>query len=137
MGRHIGWGERKGKTSVSLRGWVVLAVLATGMGLGGLWYAVTCTEPTDLMQAVFLTLLAVTLIGLTMLLSAYLNHRFARAGWLRYDPLRLPREGAVVALFGVLCGWLQKEQHLTLTIAAIIAVVLILVEAFFLTRSGG
>lgn len=122
---------------MSLRGWVVMAMLAVGTGLVGLWYVVTHTGPSDLMQLVFLALLAVTLAGLTMLLSGYLNHRFARAGWLRNDPLRLPREGAVVALFGVLCGWLQKEQHLSLTIAFIIAAVLILVEAFFLTRNRG
>ena len=122
---------------MSLRAWVVIAMLAIGTGLVGLWYLVTRTEPSDPMQAVFLALLAVTLIGLTMLISGYLNQRFARVGWLRTDPLRLPREGAVVALFGVLCGWLQKEQRLSLTIAFIIAAVLILVEAFFLTRSRG
>ena len=122
---------------MSLRGWVLVAVLVTGLGIAGLWYIVVHTEPTDLMLAAFLTLLAVTLIGLTMLVSAYLNYRFARPNWLRKDPLRLLREGVSVALFGVLCGWLQKQGFLTLTIAAIIGGVLALTETFFLTRGRG
>ena len=122
---------------MSLRGWVLVAVLVTGLGITGLWYIVVHTEPTDLMLAAFLTLLAVTLIGLTMLVSAYLNYRFARPNWLRKDPLRLLREGVSAALFGVLCGWLQKQGFLTLTIAAIIGGVLALTETFFLTRGRG
>jgi hypothetical protein len=120
--------------SVSLRAWVAVGVLIFGLSTAGLWYLVTHTQPTELMQAVFLTLVATALIGLTVLVAAYLNHRFARTNWLRRDPLRLMREGVSVALFGVLCAWLQKEDHLTLTIAAIIGGVLALTEAFFLTR---
>jgi hypothetical protein len=122
---------------MSLRGWVATGVLATGAGLAGLLYAVTQTEPTDLMQAVFLALLSVLLIGLTMSVGAYLNHRLARPNWLRRDPLRLLREGVSVALFGVLCSWLQMEGDLSLTIAAIIAGLLVLAEVFFLTRGKG
>jgi hypothetical protein len=122
---------------MSLRGWVVVAVLVTGLGIAGLWYIVVHTEPTDLMLAAFLTLLAVALIGLTMLVSAYLNYRFARPNWLTKDPLRLLREGVSVALFAVLCGWLRKQGFLTLTIAAIIGGVLVLTETFFLTRGRG
>jgi hypothetical protein len=102
--------------------------------MAGLWYLVTHTQPTEMMQAAFLVLVAVALIGLTILAAAYFNHRFAQLNWLRKDPLRLMREGVSVALFGVLCAWLQKEDHLNLTIAAIIGGVLALTEAFFLTR---
>lgn len=119
---------------MSLRAWVAVGVLIFGLSLAGLWYLVTHTQPTEMMQALFLTLLATALVGLTILAAAYLNHRFARTNWLRRDPLRLMREGVSVALFGVLCAWLQKEDHLTLTIAAIIGGVLALTEAFFLTR---
>jgi hypothetical protein len=42
-----------------------------------------------------------------------------------------------VALFGVLCSWLQMERYLSLTIAAIIAGLLVLAEVFFLTRGKG
>jgi amino acid transporter len=117
-----------------LRTWVAAGVLTTGLSLAGLWYVVTHTQPTDMMQAMFLILAAVTLIGLTVVFAAYLNHRFARSNWLRKDPLRLLREGVGVALFGVLCAWLQKENYLNLTIAAIIGAVLLLMETFFLTR---
>lgn len=119
---------------MSLRAWVAVGVLIAGLSLAGLWYLITHTQPTEMMQAVFLVLVAVALIGLTILVAAYLNQRFARLNWLRKDPLRLMREGVSVALFGVLCAWLQKENHLNLTIAAIIGGVLALAEAFFLTR---
>jgi hypothetical protein len=119
---------------VSLRAWVAVGVLISGLSLAGLWYLVTRTQPTDMMQAVFLVLVALALIGLTILIAAYLNHRFARLNWLRKDPLRLVREGVSVALFGVLCAWLQKENQLDLVIAAIIGGVLALTETFFLTR---
>jgi hypothetical protein len=119
---------------MSLRGWVAVGLLAAVVGGVGLWYTVTSTWTTELMQGVFLTLLAVMLTGLTILLAAYLNHSFAHSNWLRHDPLRLLREGVGVALFGVLCGWLQKERHLSLMVAAIIAGVLALVETYFLTR---
>ena len=122
---------------MSLRGWVATGLLATGAGLAGLLYAVTQTEPTDLMQAIFLALLSVLLIGLAMSVCAYLNHRLARPNWLRRDPLRLLREGVSVALFGLLCSWLQMERYLSLTIAAVIAGLLVLAEVFFLTRGKG
>jgi hypothetical protein len=122
---------------MSLRGWVAVGLLASGLGGSGLWYTVTSTEPTELMQGVFLTLLALMLTGLTILPAAYFNHRFARSNWLKRDPLRLLREGVGVALFGVLCGWMQKEGYLNLTIVAIIAGVLALMETYFLTRGKG
>jgi hypothetical protein len=66
--------------------------------------------------------------------AAYLNYRFGRPGWQAQDPRRLLRQGAWVGLLGALCGWLQKERVLNWTIAAVIAGVFALMEAFFLTR---
>jgi hypothetical protein len=88
------------------------------------------------MQGLFLTLLAIALAGLTLAVAGVLNQRFAHPNWLRKDPLRLLREGVSVALFGVLCSWLQKEGFLSLTLVLIIGGVLMLTETFFLTRGG-
>ena len=119
---------------MSLRWWTVMALLMAGLTGTLLWLIVAHTKPTQLTQAVFLSLLGITLAGLTIPPAAYLNRRFARSGWLKQDPYRLLRQGAEVGLFLTVCGWLQKEDFLTWTLAAIIASVLFLMEAFFLTR---
>lgn len=119
---------------MSLRWWTVMALLVAGLTGTLLWLIVTHTKPTQLTQPVFLSLLGITLAGVTIPPAAYLNRRFARCGWLKQDPYRLLRQGAEVGLFLTVCGWLQKEDFLTWTLAAIIASVLFLMEAFFLTR---
>jgi hypothetical protein len=95
---------------------------------------VTRIWPEKLMVLLFLGLLAITLGGLTVPIAAYLNYRFGRSGWQEDDPRRLLRQGTWVGLLAALCGWLQKEGALNLTIAAVIAGVFALLEAFFLTR---
>jgi hypothetical protein len=112
-----------------------MGLLVAGLTGTLLWLTVTHTQPTQLMQPVFLSLLGFTLAGITIPPAAYLNRRFAQSGWLKQDPYRLLRQGAEVGLFVTVCGWLQKEDFLTWTLAAIIASVLVLMEAFFLTRS--
>ncbi|MCS7259987.1 MAG: hypothetical protein NZ765_04295 [Anaerolineae bacterium] len=121
---------------MALGAWMVIGVVSFGMGFIGMWYLVMHTYPTELIQALFLSLLAVALAGLTLVVAGALHQRFARPNWLRRDPLRLLREGVSVALFGVLCSWLQKEGLLSLTLMLIIGGVLMLTETFFLTRGG-
>jgi hypothetical protein len=119
---------------VRLSWWAFIGLLVAGLGGAGLWLFVTRVWPDPVMELVFLALLAVTVGGLTILTSAYLNYRFARPGWQTEDPLRLLRQGTWAGLFSALCGWLQKEDALNWTIAAVIAGVFALMEAFFLTR---
>ena len=120
--------------SVRLRWWVVIGLLMAGLGGTGLWLVVTRVWPDPLTELAFLGLLAVTLAGLAIPVSAYLNRRFARRGWQAQDPRRLLRQGAWVGLLGALYGWLKKEDALNWTIAAVIAGVFALLEVFFLTR---
>lgn len=117
-----------------LRWWVVIGLLVAGLGGIGLWLTVTRVWPDSVMELAVLALLAITLGGLTVPVVAYLNHRFARSGWQKQDPRRLLRQGAWVGLFVALCGWLQGRRLLDWTIAAVIAGVFALMEAFFLTR---
>ncbi len=120
---------------MSLRWWTAIGLLVASLTGMLLWLIVTHSKPTQLMQPVFLSLLGISLAALTIPPAAYLNRRFARSGWLKQDPYRLLRQGAQVGLFVTVCGWLQKEDFLTWTLAAIIASVLVLMEAFFLTRT--
>jgi hypothetical protein len=120
---------------VAPRWWALSGLLMTGLGGIGLWVIVTKTVPTQAMSLIFLVVLAVTLVGVAMPVAAYLNHRFAPSGWYKKDPWRLLRQSGWVGIYGFLCGWLQKEDFLNWTIAAIIASVLVLMEIFFLPRS--
>ena len=141
-----------------LRWWVVIGLLVAGAGGVGLWLLVTRVWPNpalelvflgllgvtddalkrslqeNMLELVFLGLLAITFGGLTIPVAAYLNYRFGRPGWQAQDPRRLLRQGVWVGLLSALCGWLQKERVLNWTIAAVIAGVFALMEAFFLTR---
>jgi hypothetical protein len=74
------------------------------------------------------------LSSVTIPVSAYLNHRFARRGWSERDKTRLIRQGAWVGLFGVLLAYLQLIRALNWTIAIVLAGVFVLIEVFFLTR---
>jgi hypothetical protein len=120
--------------SVRLRWWAAIGLLVAGLGGVGLWLIVSRVWPDPVTELALLGMLGVTLGGLTIPVSAYLNHRFARPGWQAQDPRRLLRQGAWVGLLGALYGWLQKEDALNWTIAAVIAGVFTLMEAFFLTR---
>ena len=117
-----------------LRWWVLVGFLMAGLGGVGLWMTVTHVWPDPVTELVLLGLLALTLAGLTVPVAAYLNYRFGRPGWQKQDPQRLLRQGAWVGLLGALYGWLKKEGALNWTIAAVIAGVFALLEAFFLTR---
>jgi hypothetical protein len=117
-----------------LHWWAILGLLVAGLGGTGLWLMITRVWPGPAIELVLLGLLGVTLGGLTIPLFAYLNYRFARPSWRSQDPRRLLRQGAWVGLIGALYGWLQKEDAFNWTIAAVIAGVFALLEAFFLTR---
>jgi hypothetical protein len=117
-----------------LRWWAILGLLLAGLSGATLWLMVINVWPAPMLELVALGLMAVTLGALAMPVSAYLNHRFARRGWQKQDPRRLLRQGAWVGLLAGLYGWLQKEGALNWTIAAVIAGVFALMEAFFLTR---
>jgi cell division protein FtsX len=117
-----------------LRWWVLFGLLLAGLGGVGLWMVVTRFWPDPTTELALLALVAVTLTGLTIPVAAYFNHRFARSGWQAQDPNRLLRQGAWVGILGALYGWLKKEDALNWTIAAVIAAVFALLEAFFLTR---
>jgi hypothetical protein len=122
---------------VRLRWWALLGLLVAVLGGTGLRLLAIRVWPDPVTELVVLALLVVTLGGATVPIAAYLNHRFARPGWAKYDPLRLLRQGTWVGLLVGLCGWLQENHTFSWTIAAVVAGVFALMEAFFLTRDQG
>jgi hypothetical protein len=122
---------------VRLRWWALLGLLVAVLGGTGLRLLAIRVWPDPVTELVMLALLVVTLGGATVPIAAYLNHRFARPGWAKYDPLRLLRQGTWVGLLAGLCGWLQENHTFSWTIAAVVAGVFTLMEAFFLTRDQG
>ncbi len=120
-----------------LRWWALLGWLVAAVGGVGLWLLATRVWPDPVTELAMLVLLVMTLGGATIPPAAYLNHRFARPGWAKHDPFRLLRQGTWVGLLAGLCGWLQKNHTFNWTIAAVVAGVFTLMEAFFLTRDQG
>jgi hypothetical protein len=121
------------------RWWVLLSIIVATLSFFGLYYIVTSLWPnpdTVLAQPqLFLfTFLFLGLSGITIPISAYFNHRFARPGWLERDKTRLIRQGVWVGFLGIVLAYLQVIRALNWTIAAVLLGVFILIETFFLTR---
>jgi hypothetical protein len=85
-------------------------------------------------QLLFFTFLFLALGAVTIPVTVYFNHRFARPGWLERDRTRLIRQGAWVGILGILLAYLQLIKALNWTIVAVLVGVFLLIETFFLTR---
>lgn len=121
------------------KGWIYGAFGLGGLSLAGLYYTVNylSPQPEQLLVRSHLLLfsfLFLSLISLTIPLSAYFNQRFARADWPQLDRYRLLRQGVWVGGLGVVLLYLQWLRTLTWTVALVSAGVFFLIEAFFLTR---
>jgi hypothetical protein len=121
------------------RWWVLLSFIVAILSFAGLFYVVSNLWPNpdttlNQPQLLLFTFLFFGLGSVTIPATAYLNHRFARPGWLERDKARLIRQGAWVGFLGILLAYLQLLRALNWTIAAVLAGVFILIETFFLTR---
>ena len=121
------------------RWWVLISIVVATLSYSGLSYVVNNLWPnpdTILAQPQILlfTFLFFGLGAVTIPVTAYFNHRFARTGWLERDKARLIRQGAWVGFLGILLAYLQLIRALNWTIAAVLLGVFILIETFFLTR---
>lgn len=121
------------------RWWVLISMVVAILSYAGLFYVVSKLWPNpdailSQPQLLLFTFLFFGLGAITIPVTAYLNHRFARPGWLERDKSRLIRQGAWVGFLGILLVYLQLIRALNWTIAAVLAGVFILIETFFLTR---
>jgi len=114
---------------MSGRGGNILAALIALLGWGGLTYLVNRTSPQPYTWLLFLMLLLVTLVATSCLPLQYLYRRLARPA-----PARALRQSFWLALFAVLCAWLQMRRVLDWTVALLLAIVLGLVEGYLLSR---
>jgi hypothetical protein len=121
------------------RWWVLLSVNISFVSILALYYLINYVWPTPeeifaRPQLLLFTFMFLGLSSVTIPVSAYLNHRFARKDWSERDKTRLVRQGTWVGLFGVLLAYLQLIRALNWTIAIVLAGVFVLIEVFFLTR---
>jgi hypothetical protein len=117
--------------------WWGMIGLALALGSGaGLWLLLSRTMPTSGLLAVVVLLLSAAVTGLALPITGYLNNRFARRGWQREDNWRVPRQAAWGGIFVGMCAWLQSLELLNWTMAAILALTFVLVEAYFLGRGN-
>lgn len=114
---------------MSERGRNILAALMALLGWGGLAYLVHRTSPRPFAWLLFLALLLVTLMTTTFLPLQYLYRRFAMPA-----PARALRQSFWLALFVVLCAWLQMRRILDWAAALLLATVFGLVEGYLLSQ---
>lgn len=122
-----------------LRWWILLSILLASFSFFSLYFIYTHIEPNPNVilagpQLLFLIFMFLGLGAGAVPVTAYMNYRFAKNGWIKRDKIRLLREGAWVGLFGMLLAYLQLIRALNLTIGLVLASVFILIELFFLTR---
>ena len=122
-----------------LRWWIILSLPLASFSFYSLYYLYTHIEPNPNVilagpQLLFLFFMFLGLSAGAVPVTAYMNYRFAKSGWIKRDKARLLREGGWVGLFGVLLAYLQLIRALNWTISLVLASVFILIELFFLTR---
>ena len=122
-----------------LRWWVLISLCLAALSLTLLYYVYVNIEPQPNVilagpQLLFFALMFLSLGAGTVPVTAYINYRFAKPGWVERDKGRLVREGIWVGLYGVLLAYLQLARSLNWTIALVLACVFVFIEAFFLTR---
>lgn len=122
-----------------LRWWVLLSTILAILSFLVLRYVVTHLWPNPgtiiaWPQILLFLLMFTGLSAGTVPVTAYMNYRFAKPGWVERDKGRLLRQGVWVGFLGVVMAYLQLIRGLNWTIAAVLICVFILIEAFFLTR---
>jgi hypothetical protein len=103
----------------------------------GVAYVVTSTDPSLTVNR--MTFLVLLFLGLACVLSPlvhFLHFRFTAAKSYRSNARRSFREGALAALFVMLCAWLRMGQALNWINALLLLSTLALVEVFLLVKSS-
>jgi hypothetical protein len=115
---------------MSQKGESILAALIALLGWGGLVVLVDRASPLlPYMRMVFLALLLLALTTTSFLPLRYLYRRFARP-----TPNHAFRHSFWVALFVVLCAWLQMRRDLDWAVALLMATVFGLIEGYLLSH---
>ena len=122
-----------------IRWWIVGSLLLAGSSSAIVYYVLTSLwpNPDTLAGRPQLLLFIFAFLGSSagvVPLAAFFNHRFAKPGWVDRDRHRLLRQGVWTGLFIVILMYLQLLRALTWPVALVLTGVLILIEAFFLTR---
>jgi len=109
----------------------MIAIVLAVLGWAGLLYLVNYVHPTLPVQAAFLVLWGVALIGMAFPVMLALHRRFLgeRSLWTVW------RQSAWIGIFGVLAAWLQLNRVLNVATAAILAGVLIVLEVILSLRA--
>lgn len=134
-------GQHSFKANMLMRlRWVVFqAIILAVVSFSALYYIITTIWPDtstllSLPLILVFLLLFVGLSSVTVPVTAYLNYRFAKAGWRDRDRSRLLRQGIWVGLLGVVLAYLQLIRALNLMIGFFVLAAFVLIELFFLTR---
>jgi hypothetical protein len=120
------------RTSPPIHIFFPTALLLTLGGLGGLFYLVFYTQPTAGPRWLFFFLVVLTLTGLALPVTAFLNRRFPSAPPPTVGVIM--RQALWVGVYGATVAWLQIARVLTPAIVLLLAAGLFLAEALLRLR---
>ena len=87
-------------------------------------------------KMLFFGLLFAAVTTTMMPVVAYLNARFGRFRDARLYRVRFVRQSIWIGLFASVVAWLQARRMLEVTVGVILLAVLVLIEAFMITREN-
>jgi len=128
-----GMAAKKSKPVTDNKRWVlyiVVIALLSWLGLLG----VVQLPVNSATKPLFFGLLFAAVTCTIMPVVAYLNARFGKFSDPRIYRVRFVRQSIWTALFVVVGAWLQSRRMLELTVGVILLAVLVLIEAFMITR---
>ncbi|MBC7251194.1 MAG: hypothetical protein H5T62_13015 [Anaerolineae bacterium] len=118
---------------MSRRTFILLNAVVAALSWAGLAGLVLFTRAPLPARVAFFILLFLALTATCAPLLLYLNARFAKTD--KTPGLRRPlRQSVWVALFFVICAWLQMIRVLHWIVAVLLIVIFVLLETFFTTR---
>lgn len=116
--------ESASKSNSRLLLWLVLALTIAVAGWSGIYYLIMHVHPTAPAQLFFLGLLGSALAGTSWPALLAINQRWSKAASVG----RIWRQSGWIALYGIAIAWLQLKRVLTLSLAATLAGLLVLLE---------
>jgi len=126
---------KKSKPVAESKRWILYVVLIAILSWVGM-LSVVQLPISSTTKTLFFGLLFAAVTTTMMPVVAYLNARFGKCRDTRVYRVRFVRQSIWVGLFVTVVAWLQARRMLEATVGVILLAVLVLIEAFMITRES-
>ena len=126
---------KKSKPVAESKRWILYVVLIAILSWVGMLSLVQLPVSRTT-KTLFFCLLFAAVTTTTMPVIAYLNARFGSLRDPRLYRVRFVRQSIWLGVFAAVAAWLQSRRMLEATLGVILLAVLVLIEAFMITRDN-